>query len=526
MNFPRTAPPSSPFPCTWDRVRRLIALVRSDPIQSGMAENIFTKGLAGRKVHFVGAKGTGMTALAEIFSSQGAILSGSDVKDTFYTDALLADLGMDLKVGFDEGNVPEDADLVVFSDAYRRDGNPELLGARDRGLPMMSYAEALGMYSTLSDSSSVAGVHGKTTTTAMVGTILKEIDIQASVLAGSAVSNFGYRCTMRKGSRYFIAECDEYKGHFFHFSPQRILLTSVESDHQDCYPTYESIRDAFLRFILSLPPSGTVLYCADDPGASETASLAGSAREDLRLVPYGHGAAGSWRIEGLECGEGVSRWTVKGIKGEFSLSMPGRHLVEDATGALALVAEIAREAGLPDSAWVPQARLALASFRGSRRRSEIIGESKGILFVDDYAHHPTAVRQTLEGYAAFWPSRRLVVDFMSHTYSRTMALLDEFASSFGAADCIVLHGIYASAREAPVEGFSGRTLYEKVRQSRPDLGEPKGAPPGTPFILYTESPMEAAIELRGLLKEGDLFVTMGAGDNWKLGKALMEGGRC
>jgi UDP-N-acetylmuramate--alanine ligase len=491
-----------------------------------MAENIFKTGLSGRKVHFVGAKGTGMTALAELFSSQGANLSGSDVQDTFYTDALLAELGMDLRIGFSEHHIPEDTGLIVFSDAYRKDSNPEIQGALKRGIPTMSYAEALGLYSSLSDSSSVIGVHGKTTTTAMVGTILKDLAIEATTLVGSAVSNFGYHCTMRQGSRFFVAECDEYKGHFFHFHPNRILLTSVESDHQDCYPTYESIRDAFVRFIISLPREGLVIYCADDPGAVETVRLAAESRKDLRFIPYGHGAQGPWRIASLRSGEGVSLWNIEGLGQEFRLHMPGEHLVEDATGALALVAAIAEDDGLGLSEWVPKARNSLASFRGSRRRSELLGEARGILFLDDYAHHPTAVRKTLEGYAAFWPGRRLVVDFMSHTYSRTIALLDEFAKSFGAADSIVLHGIYASARETPVDGFSGRTLYERVKENRPDLAEVVGDRAGKDFILYTESPAEAAEPLLRLLKKGDIFVTMGAGDNWKLGKFLMEGILC
>ena len=281
-----------------------------------------------------------------------------------------------------------------------------------------------------------------------------------------------------------------------------------------------------MRFIVSLPRNGLVIYCADDPGAVETVRLAADSRKDLRFIPYGHAAVGLWRIASLRPGQGVSLWTLEGLDEEFRLHMPGAHLVEDATGALALVAAIAEDAGLGLSEWLPQAQRSLASFRGSRRRSELLGEAKGILFLDDYAHHPTAVKKTLEGYAAFWPGRRLVVDFMSHTYSRTIALLDEFADSFGAADCIVLHGIYASARETPVDGFSGRTLYERVKKNRPDLTEIGRDAANQAFILYTESPTEAAAPLRRLLKEGDLFITMGAGDNWKLGKSLMEGLLC
>ena len=493
-----------------------------------MSSPSFPETLAGKRVHFIGAKGTGMAALAEIIAAKGAALSGSDVPDTFYTDAILRSLNMELSESFEAAHLEGDIDLVVYSDAYSAATNPEMAEAARRGLPMFSFAQALGALSRMSDSSGVAGVHGKTTTTAMAGTILNALGTPMTVLTGSAVSGFGGRCTLIRGDRYFVAETDEYKRHFMHFSPRRILLTSVESDHQDFYPTYDDILAAFRDYAMSLPPGGLLAYCADDPGAVQVADFAKSARSDLRYAPYGFTAEGAWKIGDFETGEGRTSFRVAACAEAFELRVPGRHLALDAAGALALAADIASDAQGGGSLSQPQWRLAreaLAGFRGSRRRSEIVGESGGVLVMDDYAHHPTALKATIAGIKAFWPSRRLVVDFMSHTYSRTIALMDEFAASLDDADCVVLHDIYASAREKPVPGVSGRDLFEKVKARRPDLADLSGQAPaetGTPFILYEAKHAETAERLSPLLREGDLLITMGAGDNWKLGRAILE----
>ncbi|HEY9053574.1 MAG TPA: UDP-N-acetylmuramate--L-alanine ligase [Rectinemataceae bacterium] len=490
--------------------------------------------LQGRAVHFVGAKGTGMAALAEIFSARGARLSGSDSSDSFYTDAIIKSLGMMLFEGFAPSHVPEDAHLVIYSDAYPRSQNPELLEADRRGIPIMSYAEALGLLSRSSRSSAISGVHGKTTTTAMAGTILKEAGSSATVLAGSAVSSFKGRCTHIGGDDFLVAETDEYRGHFFHYRPERILLTAVESDHQDYYPTYESIRDAFVDFATTLPQGGILIACADDSGAMEVARLALAKRPDIVLQDYGLSAQGPWKIEYIETREGESRFRITCSDMDFRIKIPGKHAILDAVGALALSKSVCEAEGkIAEADFWKSAYVALEGFRGSKRRSEILGEAGGILFVDDYAHHPTALSTTISGYKSFWPSRRLIVDFMSHTYSRTLALLDDFAASLSEPDCVILHGIYASAREIPSSDVTGRSLYDKVRALRPDLeeispeadaqaGDVSKMPLRKGFILYTERHAEALDILEDLVRPGDLFVTMGAGDNWKLGKALMR----
>jgi UDP-N-acetylmuramate--alanine ligase len=478
--------------------------------------------LRGFRIHLVGAKGTGMAALAEILAARGAALSGSDVPEVFYTDAILRSIGLEPGAGFDASRVDDEIGLVIHSAAYRRDANPELIEAARRGIPVMSYPEALGELSRRADSSGIAGVHGKTTTTALAGSLIAALRLPATVLAGSAVSSFGGRSTFLGGERYFIAETCEYRRHFLSFSPRRIVLTSVEPDHQDYYPGYEDILAAFVEYLLLLPPGGELIFCADDPGAVEAAKIAASARADISLLPYGRKAEGPYRLVSYTASEGRATFRLAGFDMDFRLRVPGEHIALDACAALALAFSLYRDSrGSPppisgmDEAGLEAAAEALAAFSGSKRRSEILGESGGILFMDDYGHHPTAIRETLRGIKAFWPRRRLFVDFMSHTYSRTKALFDEFATCLDGADAAVLHKIYASAREAPDPGVSGPGLYEAVA-ARWASARKMGP------LLYFDEVLEAEDALAAELRAGDLFLTMGAGDNWRLGAALYE----
>jgi UDP-N-acetylmuramate--alanine ligase len=484
--------------------------------------------LRGARIHLVGAKGTGMAALAEILAANGARLSGSDVGDRFYTDDILASIGLKLSVGFDAAHVPSDAEIVIHSAAYRRDQNPELLEAARRGLVVMNYPEALGSLSRRYDSSGIAGVHGKTTTTAMAGSLISALALPATILAGSAVASFGNRSTKIVGDRYFVAETCEYRRHFLSFRPKRIILTSVESDHQDFYPTYADILAAFVDYACLLPSGGSLIYCADDKGAREAVSLIAARRTDIVLIPYGETAPGPYRMLSYKAASGVASFRLAGLDTVFSLHVPGKHLALDASAAVALAlcllgdyrGGVSSAAGLaayaPTAAELSALSKSLASFSGSKRRSEILGEAGGVLFMDDYGHHPTAIRDTIAGIKAFWPERRLIVDFMSHTYSRTAALFDEFSACLDGADRVVLHKIYPSARETPDPKVSGRKLYEAVRARR---GKAKRG--GEAEVSYHEEVMDAFPELRKELREGDLFLTMGAGDNFRLGEALL-----
>jgi UDP-N-acetylmuramate--alanine ligase len=436
-------------------------------------------------------------------------VSGSDTTETFYTDAVLQRLSIPYREGFREENLPADTQLVVHSAAYRRDENPELLSAAQRGIPLVIYPEALGMLSRLSDSSGICGVHGKSTTTAMCGAILKEWRFPATVLVGAEVPAFGGRSTLVQGDRFLVAETCEYRRHFLNFHPARIVITSVEPDHLDYFRDLEDMLAAFASYGASLPRGGAVIYCHDDSGAREAAERIRSLRSDLVLVPYGKTAAGPLRIAHEESGEGRSEFILAGMDTRFTLKIPGAHNIRNATAAIALCERLwASHHGEGVPVDLSAAAKALASFSGSRRRSEIVGEAGGVLVMDDYAHHPTAIEKTLAGIADFHPGRRLVVDFMSHTYSRTQALLREFGTCFAGADLVILHRIYASAREKNDAGITGGDLFREVAGHHPR-------------VKYFEDPADALPFLVSELKRGDILITMGAGDNWKLGRELL-----
>ncbi|MDR1626121.1 MAG: UDP-N-acetylmuramate--L-alanine ligase [Spirochaetia bacterium] len=458
--------------------------------------------------YFVGIKGTGMAALAELLLRRGARVSGSDVADKFYTDEVLGGLGIPCFEGFDAAQVPLCAALVIYSAAYSPDKHCELLRAKRMGLPIMSYPEALGAFSRRMPFAGVAGVHGKTTTTALAGTLVRELGLPGSVLAGSAAGNFGGRSTWSGGEDFFIAETCEYRRNFLAFRPRWAILTSIEEDHLDYFRDYADIYSAFLEYCGGLEKGGALVYCADDRGAREAAAELGEKRPDLRRIPYGRQADGGWRV--VSCAEkpGATVFRLAGIGLDFELRVPGFHSVLNCAAALALVRTICADLGLPAPGPGLLAK-GVSSFRGCKRRSEILGEAGGVLFMDDYAHHPTALQTTLKGLRDFYPDRRIVADFMSHTYSRTLALLDGFALSFSCADLVVLHKIYASAREGDAGKVSGRDLFEKTRAAHPR-------------VSYFEEAMDAADYLKGELRAGDLFVTLGAGDNWRLGQKLFR----
>ena len=482
--------------------------------------------LSGVRIHFVGIKGTGMTAFVEILHKQGAIISGSDVSERFYTDEILEKLNLQA-LPFSEENITDDIQYVIYSSAYKIDKNPDLIAASKKNIPCLLYTQALGEYSRLSYSCGICGVHGKTSTTGLTGSILKELDLPVQVLAGSVIKSFGDSCTFTSENiqqaekRYFVAETCEYQRHFMSFCPQKLILTSVESDHQDYFPTYEDIRDAFVDYICKLPKNGDLIYCADDKGAVETVDIASKKRPDINLIPYGTKATGEFKITLGGVAKDCQEFDLD-LFGKMYLSVPGVHEVLDGTAAVALVCQLLREDGKNPLDYKDKIINGLKSFTGGKRRSEIIGKTttnsgNSVIVIDDYAHHPTAIKTTLDGYRKFYKNRKIIVDFMSHTYSRTLSLLKEFASSFESADTVILHKIYASARENISDfNITGKTLFEETKKYSDNVHYFEEILDAKDFVLQElEKPLSPDYP------DGYLFVTMGAGDNWKLGKAIL-----
>ena len=473
-----------------------------------MTPELLPASLSGYRIHLVGIKGTGMTALAEILAARGARLSGSDVPETFYTDRILQELKIPYFESFSPTHLGEGVQLVIYSPAYSPQENVELKRAREAGLPLLTYPEALGSLSSRCDASAVSGTHGKTTTTAMAGAIFKSLGLPVTVLAGSEVAAFGNRCTCILGDRYLVAETCEYRRHFLKFRPARIVITNVEAEHLDYFQDLEDVLEAFVQFGLILPPGGALIYNRDDPGASQVARRLEQRRDDVALIPFGRSAPGEFHLLSVQTERGLTRFRLQGFQEELGLRIPGEHSAYNATAAAALCLQVLRqERGGVDAGDRERVTAALGEFRGSRRRSEVLGEARGVLFMDDYGHHPTEILKTLEGLRRFYPERRLVLDFMPHTYSRTRALLDRFATCFAPADEVILNRIYASAREKNTGEIDGQALFKAVSGRHPR-------------VRYLEDQASALSYLERSLRPGDLLLTMGAGDNWKVGKSL------
>ena len=453
-----------------------------------------------------------MAALAEILAARGASLSGADVADSFPTDRILHRLGLHPGVGFAAADLPDGVDWVIHSAAYERSENAQLQAAAARGIPLSSYPEALGELSRTARSVAVSGVHGKTTTAALCGLLVEALRLPATVLTATGVANFGGRATVIRGAAYLVAETCEYRSHFINFQPNHMVITAVELEHVDAFPTHDALESAFVDFAGSLPSGGTLIYCADDAGAAQVAAAVAAQRSDLQLQPYGEAAAGTLRISELTPVAGATRFRLGCLREPVTLRVPGRHNAANAAAAVGvariLLAAEGREWGVPEQTATVRA---LGSYRGGQRRTEVVGEWRGILVIDDYAHHPTELVTTLAGLRAFYPGRRIVVDFMSHTFSRTAALLDDFATAFEVADEVLLHPVYASTREGSHDTpeRAGRALYAAVTAHHPR-------------VRWCATLAAASAYLAAHLRRGDLLATMGAGDNWRVGEQVLQ----
>ncbi|MGI5069867.1 UDP-N-acetylmuramate--L-alanine ligase [Treponema pectinovorum] len=485
--------------------------------------------LKGVHIHCVGIKGTGVVALVEILHARGAIITGSDVEERFYTDEILEKLNIEPK-SFSASNITDDIKLVIYSSAYNPEVNPDLKQAVKKNIPIMLYTQALGSYSQNVFSCGVCGVHGKTTTTGLCGTIFKELNLAGQVLAGSIISSFN-GCTYTSENlekldseqkSFFIAETCEYQRHFMSFCPKIIILTSVESDHQDYYPTYADIRDAFVDYALKLPEGGTLIFCADDRGAVEVSKIVLEKRADIKLIPYGFDAQGEYKINFEKIENGKQFFSINAI-GECAICVPGTHNVKNAVAAIALNIELLKTAGKNPIEYEKAIKKGLLAFTGGKRRSEVIGRSKtplgqDVIFIDDYGHHPTAIKTTLAGFRDFYKDYKIIVDFMSHTYSRTSALLEDFAKSFESADKVIINKIYGSARENPLDAkVDGKILAEHTKKYHRDVIYCKE------FDEAIECAYKMLCEPSGdSFKNGYIFVTMGAGNNWQVGTGLIQ----
>ncbi len=452
------------------------------------------------KVHFTAIGGAGMSGIARIMLARGITVSGSDSADS----ALLGELaaaGARVSVGHAAHQLG-DADTLVVSTAIRPD-NPELAEAQRRGLRVLHRAAALASLMLDHQSITVAGTHGKTTTTSMITTVLLHSGALPSYVIGGILAETGVGAALGHG-RAFVAEADESDGSFLMFTPDAAVVTSVEADHLDNYGTLAAVEAAFAAFAGQIAAGGLLLSCADDRGAR---ALTGAVRPGVTALTYGTARDASYRITGIQPRGMRTALTITGghdteLAGadpvQLEIAVPGRHNALNATAAFALTVQL----GVPAA----DAARGLAAYRGARRRMELKGEADGVQVIDSYAHHPTELAADLAAARDLAAGGRVIAIFQPHLFSRTRLFAPDFGAALGAADEVLVLDVYA-AREDPEPGVTGKLISDAV-------------PGGGAMFLPDRSAVPAAAV--SLAKPGDLVLTMGAGDVTQLGPLIVD----
>ncbi len=444
--------------------------------------------------HFIGIGGAGMSGIALVLHARGKRVTGSDLRESRYTNAL-THAGIDVSIGHGAENIG-DARIVVASSAIP-ESNPELTEARRLGLEVWQRAQMLAHLAEDRKTVAVAGTHGKTTTSSMVATMLSGMGLEPTFLIGGEVCEFKTNAVAGAGEHY-VVEADESDGSFLHLDPSVLLITNIEADHLDHYGTLEKVEETFVDFMRKVPDDGTLVICADDKRLVEL-----SAGVTCRVVTYGHDDAAEVRIANAEAtGEGYrARIDLPAASLTVSTSVPGVHNIENAAGSLAVAHALDLD--------VAAAAGSLSRFGGVKRRFEHVGVAQDVTVVDDYAHHPTEIAATLRaarglGYGRVWAV------FQPHRYSRTAALAKEFGPAFEDADRLVLLEVYG-AGETPIPGVSGRTIVDAVLRRAPRTS-----------LAWLPHRADIAPYLATNVEAGDLVITMGAGDVTALGPEIIR----
>ena len=453
-----------------------------------------------RRVHLVGIGGIHMSAIARILLAWGHQVSGSDLKLSLLTDRL-RELGATVRQGHDASHL-DDAELVVYTAAAQTE-NPELAEARRRDLPILQRAEMVARLMAGRRAIAVAGCHGKTSTTALIAFILRRAGRDPTFLVGGEMVDLATNAEAGSGQE-IVVEADEFAGAFLHYHPQIAVVTNIEPDHLDYYGSFPRLLAAFRQFLSQVPADGTIVACADDPTLREM--LAHPEQHPpirAHVVRYGVTEDAEFFTKNL------LRKDVGGFSfllqyhgepvGSFETGLAGIHQVRNALAAIAVASVLE----LPEEA----VRDAVARFRGVQRRFQHIGDAAGVTVMDDYAHHPTEVRATIAAAVQRFPGRRLVCLFQPHTYTRTRYLLDGFRTCFQGVDELLIAETYA-AREEPSAGMSAHELADLLED---------------PPARYVGSLAEAPAAVLAMLRPGDVFFTIGAGNVDEVGPKVLEG---
>ncbi len=446
-------------------------------------------------VHFIGIGGIGMSGLAEILLDQGFKVTGSDLNRSDITDRLES-LGAVIHQGHEAANIAG-AEVVVYSSAVKPEENPETVEATRRKIPLIRRAEMLAEVTRMKYGVAIAGTHGKTTTTSMIGLLLIEGGIDPTVIVGGKLSGLGGTNARLGHGDWTVVEADEFDRSFLSLSPTIAVVTNLEREHLDIYSGLEDIKRAFVEFANKVPFYGFVALCLDEPSLVDILP-----QLTKRVLSYGFSPQCDLRAVEISFTERSSTFQVvrRGERlGSVTLGVPGEHNVRNALAAVMVGLEV----GVSFEAIVS----GLAKFSGVYRRFEVKGEHNGVMVVDDYAHHPTEVKATLDAVRRGW-DRRIVALFQPHTFTRTRDFHVEFGKSFYNADVVVVTDVYA-ARERPIQGITG----ELIANSATGFGHRD--------TIYVRDRADVAARTLELIRPGDIVITMGAGDIWKSGEEIL-----
>jgi UDP-N-acetylmuramate--alanine ligase len=449
-----------------------------------------------KKLHFVGIGGIGMSGIAEILLDQGFTITGSDKAASDNTERLQA-LGAKVFIGHEAKNLEADVDVLVYSSAVAPD-NPEIAEAQRRKIPVIRRAEMLAEVMRLKYGIGIAGTHGKTTTTSMISLVLMEGGVDPTVIVGGRLRGLaGSNARLGKGD-FIVVEADEFDRSFLSITPTIAVLTTLETDHLDCYRDLEDIKSAFIQFASKVPFYGFVVLCLDEPALQEIMP-----KIKKKIITYGLNGQADLQAVDIRHKESTTAFVV--VKdgqelGEIVLQIPGKHNVQNALAAIAVGLELQVPFG--------KVKAGIEKFTGVFRRWEVKADIGGIMVVDDYAHHPTEIAATLAGVKAGW-RRRVVCVFQPHLYSRTRDFYEDFGRSFFNADVLVLTDVYP-AREEPIQGITGELIANTAKEY------------GHKHVHYVPDKKQIPEFLMQLKRRGDIIITMGAGDIWKFGEEFIN----
>lgn len=448
-----------------------------------------------KKVHFVGIGGIGMSGIAELLLNLEFSVSGSDITDSEIIQSLQKK-GARIKMGHRAENI-NNCEVLVYSSAVK-ETNPELIAARNRGVPIIKRAQMLGELIALKETSiAIGGTHGKTSTSSMIGTVLSQAGLDPTMVVGGLVRNIATNSRLG-ASELIVVEADEFDRSFLALRPTIAIITNIELEHTDCYQYLEDLYRAFAQFANSAPFYGAVIACLDSPGVQKII-------QDIQrpVITYGLSSQADFSAREIVCQETTTQFTYlqkHSPVGTVTLQVPGHHNVVNSLAAIALGTEMGLDPG--------SILKGLKAYRGVRRRFEIKGLTREIMVVDDYAHHPTEVKATLAAAKAGW-NRRIVAVFQPHLYTRTRDFYKAFAEAFMNSEVLVVTDVYP-AREEPIEGVTGELVANAARES------------GHKEVYYIEQLEELTPLLDEITQPNDMVITLGAGTIWRYGQAYFD----